>query len=605
MAVFSKIPAFYRIYRPYFTLERDNLARIFFLASMLLLNIANGFCSVLLDSLFDNVLGIIEVAGFSYYGLGIASGYFLAALALSATLGAVAKYFSVRLGDSLNNAMQNSLLGKWFQNNTFFKHNQSNTGKIPADIIPNASPNMNFMASFLLSDFLEVSCEAFSALVSLWFLSTPLTVSFFSISFILPHFLFFSCMSYGFIYNAITSNLATRLKVNIKEQQGVQAKMTRKVEHITTNSQAIALTKGSEFEQKSMYDKMRDFVQRSDIIAKCKGKLAYFNFIHHQGLSFIVLMLSLPSLIEGAIKPMKLTMITQRFRVVTSLFTWFSANRSDLTELEANLDRITDFQNELDRVLATQPRLNREHKQDANSIIFKDVNVVTFDGNRLLHKLNSELKPGERVLLKGPSGSGKTTLLLSVAGLSNTTEGYITLPTDENIVFVPQIPYIPQDTNIYEIVAYPFSVATGQKEQISALMRAFKLNDRIIESADEKTNWEIKLSPGEKQRLSIIRALIRNPKYLIMDEPTSAIDANSKKMIEDQIVKQLPKDGILFYIDHAPTVSTKKSRSITTLYNRVLDVEANMVNPPAEQLTRSSKRGVRKRAENSMTLISI
>lgn len=581
MAVLSKVRDLYHIYKPYFSFERANLHRIFLLSSLFLLNIANGFLSVFLDNLFDNVMNIIEISGFSYYNLIIASGYFLSTLGLTATFGAIAKYFTVKLGDSLNHAMQNTLLEKWLKNSTFYKHNQMNGGKIPADIIPNASPNLNFMATFLLSDFLEVSCEAVSAMVSLWFLSSPLTVSFYSCAFILPRFLFFSCMAYGYVYNALTSTLATTLKVKVKEQQGVQANMTRKVEHITTNSQAIALSKGKPSEQKSMFEKMKDFMDRSEIIAQYKGKLAYFNFIHHQGLSFVVLILSLPSIIQGTIKPIKLGMITNRFRAVTTLFTWFSANRSDLTELEANLERITEFQKELDALLATQPPLVRVEDAHHREITFKDVSIVTHDGNRLLRNLNATLKPGERVLLKGPSGSGKTTLLLTVAGLSNTSEGQITLPPDNEVVFVPQIPYIPQEKNIYQIVAYPSEPNNAQKKQIVSLMKTFCINNRIIKDARIKTNWEVKLSPGEKQRLSIIRALIKNPKYLVMDEPTSAVDANSKKIIEDQILKQLPQDGILFYIDHAPIQTTEPSGSYTTLYNRVLDVENNMVKPPA------------------------
>ncbi len=139
----------------------------------------------------------------------------------------------------------------------------------------------------------------------------------------------------------------------------------------------------------------------------------------------------------------------------------------------------------------------------------------------------------------GPSGSGKTTLLRCIAGLEKPEKGYLKIGNDtwHDRQFVPvhrrSLGYVFQEPSLFSFMSVrenlmygyrrvPFEKRTIHPEQVIELLGLGKLIDR---------NDTHRLSGGEKQRVAIGRALLTSPELLLMDEPLSALDANSKRDI--------------------------------------------------------------------------
>ncbi len=140
----------------------------------------------------------------------------------------------------------------------------------------------------------------------------------------------------------------------------------------------------------------------------------------------------------------------------------------------------------------------------------------SFYGRAVLDPLDLDIAPGEFVALLGRSGSGKTTLLRALGGLDHEVTGDITVPEALAVVFQEPrlLPWKKVAANV--VLGLPRGAATNAKGA-----------DALAEVglADHAGAWPITLSGGEAQRVSLARALVREPELLLLDEPFGALDA--------------------------------------------------------------------------------
>jgi ATP-binding cassette, subfamily B, bacterial len=213
-------------------------------------------------------------------------------------------------------------------------------------------------------------------------------------------------------------------------------------------------------------------------------------------------------------------------------------------EAEASL---YNFQNLMNKAPEVQP-LHPQHLGPIHQLEFRN---VAFKHQTAMHKaiddISFQVKKGETIAFVGPSGSGKTTLMKLLVGLYRPEQGniYYNGIDENNIDFNDlrnQIGFVTQDTQLFsgtirENLAFVNPEATEQ-DLLVALEKASCNN--LLERAEKGIDTMIgegglKLSGGEKQRLSIARALVRHPKLLIFDEATSALDSITEEEINKTI----------------------------------------------------------------------
>jgi D-methionine transport system ATP-binding protein len=168
----------------------------------------------------------------------------------------------------------------------------------------------------------------------------------------------------------------------------------------------------------------------------------------------------------------------------------------------------------------------------------KQVSLVTslggkITGSPILTDISFEVLKGDRICLIGPSGAGKTSLLRLLNRLSEPTSGAIYLE-NQDIKKIPviqlrrQVMLVPQEPKLLgmtvkEALAYPLVLQQLPKQEISLRLEACREQSHI--PADWLERTELQLSVGQRQLVAIARALITQPKVLLLDEPTSALDA--------------------------------------------------------------------------------
>ncbi|KAJ5300636.1 uncharacterized protein N7443_005638 [Penicillium atrosanguineum] len=187
------------------------------------------------------------------------------------------------------------------------------------------------------------------------------------------------------------------------------------------------------------------------------------------------------------------------------------------------------------------------------SVSFKQVefSYPARPDTRVLHGLDLSIQPGQFAALVGPSGAGKSTIISLVERLYKPESGSIQVDGQDIAYgdgsFRHEIAYVPQQSVMFDgTIRFNLTIGArpGQKVTQEALEVACKLaniHDTIMEMPDGYdsacgSNGD-RLSGGQKQRLAIARALVRKPRLLLLDESTSALDAESERLLQDGLEK--------------------------------------------------------------------
>ena len=185
---------------------------------------------------------------------------------------------------------------------------------------------------------------------------------------------------------------------------------------------------------------------------------------------------------------------------------------------------------------------------------------VTEEGVVAVQEFNLEIKDKEFIVLVGPSGCGKSTTLRMVAGLEEITRGELLIdgnlvnsvePKDRDIAMVFQSYALYPHMSVYDNMAYSLKIKKVPKDEIDKKVReAAEILD-ITQYLDRKPKA---LSGGQRQRVAIGRAIVRNPKVLLMDEPLSNLDAKLRNQMRAEIIKLRQRINTTFiYVTHDQT----------------------------------------------------
>ena len=193
----------------------------------------------------------------------------------------------------------------------------------------------------------------------------------------------------------------------------------------------------------------------------------------------------------------------------------------------------------------------------------------------VLRNVSLTLKPGDSASVMGPSGSGKSTLLYILGGLEPPTSGTVKLDATDPYTLSPaslaafrnrDIGFVLQDhcllpqCTVLENVLVPTLVGERDDkapERARALLAQVGLSDRVDHKPAE-------LSGGEKQRAAIARALIRQPRLLLCDEPTGNLDADTAVVVSDLLVTlHARQQAILLVVTHSEALGSRFERRWT------------------------------------------
>jgi len=189
------------------------------------------------------------------------------------------------------------------------------------------------------------------------------------------------------------------------------------------------------------------------------------------------------------------------------------------------------------------------------AIEFRDVRAV-LGGRVILEGVSFAVRRGEFLCLLGPSGAGKSTTLRIIGGLLRSTSGTVRIrgvaPEEgwRHLAFVFQSPRLVPWRTVLENVVLGMELRNENSNRAEMTARARRYLAMVGLSADTG-KYPGQLSGGERQRVALARALAVEPEIILMDEPFSALDVNTRERLRDEVVRIWRSTGkTIFFVTH-------------------------------------------------------
>lgn len=445
--------------------------------------------------------------------------------------------------------MSEMMIGKYMKNRNYYKISQQLSvdnpeQRISQDIRAFTGGALAFLL-MILDSVLVVAAFA----VVLYTISPMLT---------------YAVLVYALVGSFLMAFIGKRLIGLNFRQEELEANFYYQAVHVRNNSEAIAFFVGEDMESKGLIARLGDAIRNYNFVIRWERNMAFFQ----KGYDYLVVIVPLaivaPLYFAGEASMGEIQQANSAFSQILGAMSLFVSQFTAVTSFAANIKRLRMFEEELDKPdPADSPERPRIERHRGESIVVDDLTLITPNYvHTLIKNLDLTINPGESILVMGRSGSGKSSLLRGIAGLWRSGDGAVTTPDIEDMMFMPQKPYLPIGS-LREQFLYPHNT-TATDEDIFEVLKEVNLQGLVERFAlegglDAVLKWDEKLSGGEQQRVAMARLLLAEPRYAIVDEASSALDDAN----EEHVYQKLQASGTTY-------ISVGHRKSLLKYHDRVL-----------------------------------
>ncbi|MFZ4098966.1 MAG: ABC transporter ATP-binding protein/permease [Chlamydiia bacterium] len=446
-------------------------------------------------------------------------------------------------------------MGKWLEGQRYYHL------ELLRDRADNPDQRITDDVYYCTNDTVELVVGFFHRLVSLlsfvgvlWMLSGSLSFHIGETEINIPGYMVWISLLYALVGSLLTHAIGKPLNRLNYEAERAEANFRTGLFRIREHAESVALYRGEGAETRELKKSFFGIRTLFDLVTSARLRLDSFVTGYRQCAIIAPVLIVAPEYFTTAMTLGAMIQVISAFGHVSDSLSWFVEQYAALSNWRAGVERLVGFARILESPHheASCCELVRQTTEEETVCAKEALEVQLPGGELLLQTPAFGLRPGMRVLLSGPSGAGKSTLLRVLAGLWPYGKGTIHHP-EQGVLFLPQRPYLPHG-NLRQVLAFPEDAELFTEVQYKRALELAELAS-CAEWLDQVRNWQMVLSGGEQQRVGFARVFLQQPKWLFMDESSSALDEETERVLFERLAKELPNTAVLT-VAHRPHLST-------------------------------------------------
>ncbi len=445
-----------------------------------------------------------------------------------------------------------TFLDGYFQNRAYYEldSNAANTG------VDNPDQRITEDIKSFTITVLDLLLDVLSSVLDL--------VAFVGILYIISQSLTLGLVGYVAIGTALAVVIGTKLIQLNFNQLRLEGDFRYGMVHVRDNAESIAFYQGENLERNQVEGRLGKAIKNYDLLIIWFAFLNVFQSAYKYFARLVPYIIVAPLYFAGKVDFGTIGQGIFAFSMVLDAMSVITNRIKDIAAFSASIERL-GMLNERFGLKVDNADNSRIKNLPFTHFKVDQLTLRTPNAEQtLFQNLSFELQSSQSLLVVGASGRGKSSLLRAIAGLWRNGSGTIESPNFQEVLFLPQTPYMLLGS-LREQLVYPNRRSDITDQEIQTALTNVNLADLIdrMGGIDTEKDWATVLSIGEQQRLAFARILLSRPKYAILDEATSALDVTNERRLYEMLQGL---DITYISVGHRP--------SLVDYHERVLDLGA-------------------------------
>ncbi|UFW77875.1 MULTISPECIES: ABC transporter ATP-binding protein/permease [Rhizobium] len=414
------------------------------------------------------------------------------------------------------------------------------------------SRNLAESTTGLVLGLLQSTILLVSFIGVLWELSSGFIFRISGHSFSIPGYMVWAAIFYAASASVLSQVVGRKLVKLNADRFSKEAELRFTLMHANENMPAITVARGEENERRRINTDISSVLTVVKRLAMANTNLTWVSAGYGWLVIVIPIIVAAPAYFSGGLTLGQLMMSVGAFNQVNTALRWYVSNFGPIAEWRATLMRVTDFRQalvEMEEDFDLKDSIAYENAAP-DTLTLKDVVIVAKIGEDIeecggfrLRETNVVIKAGEKIMINGDHSVNRKLLFQAMAGLWPCGSGTIGLPPIDDMLFVPQVAYVPGGT-LREALAFPERPEAYEKAAVEAALDKVGLHS-LIARLDTRARWDKMLDGDQQKAIGFARLLLVRPRWIVFDEVLEGMEPELQETMA-KLLTSMPESGMIY-----------------------------------------------------------